>query len=59
MQILINLSGLIGVFIPPNTFVSNQNWVFTSKSWSPDTHFKLDCSYHLHASCKNVNPYLD
>ena len=40
VQISINVSGLAGVCIPPNSIVSNQDSVFTCKSWSPQYHFR-------------------
>ena len=55
VQIPIDAPGLAGVFIPPDSIVSDQNSVSTSKSWSPDTTFKLDCGYHLRVIYENIN----
>ena len=55
MQIPIKASGLAGVFISPDLIVSDQDFVSTSKSWSPGTTFELDCGYNLRVSCKDIN----
>ena len=45
VQIPIDVPGLVGVFIPPDLIVSDQDLVSTSKYWSPDTTFELDRDY--------------
>ena len=47
VQIPIDAPGLAGVFIPPDSIISDQNSVSTSKSWSPDTTFERDRGCHL------------
>ena len=46
VQIPIDAPGLAEVFIPPDSIVSDQDSVSTSKSWSPRYHFLARLRLH-------------
>ena len=52
-QKTINVPGLAGVCILPNSIVSDQDSVSTSKFWFLQYYFELNCGYHPHVFYEN------